>query len=180
MTDRDGDSDPEQPPTAEDVHDQAIASARLYSPRCPAEDVAQDVVERWLRQDPKPIAWRGWVRTVAIRRVNDLMSADRSAREMPFDPDGEAYAALGGAVYGPSGAVIDRLRLASMLGELAPAECRVLVAHLRGLSNNEIATELDYATSASVATILNRAKTRVRDANPHLDLELVAQRMYDV
>jgi DNA-directed RNA polymerase specialized sigma24 family protein len=172
--------DPASEPTVEDVHHLALACVRGYSPTAPAEDIAQDVVERWLMQDPKPTAWRGWVRTVARNRVSDLMASDRGGREVPYDGTSDGYIALAGALFGPSGQTIARMRIGTLLGDLPPAECRVVLASLEGWSNAEIAAEFGYANSATVATVLARAKAKIRQASPNVRFELHDQRMYDI
>jgi DNA-directed RNA polymerase specialized sigma24 family protein len=172
------DPDVGEEPAIEAVRELALASARGYSPRSPAEDVAQDVAERWLRQDPKPVAWRGWVRTVTRNRVHDLMATGRGGRELPLDGGGDELVALGGGVFGPSAGVVARDQLRRMLGGLGLKECRVLVASLEGLSNSEIATEFGYASNAAVATVVHRAKARIREANPGTNFDLVPERMY--
>lgn len=183
MTEGDAGSQPEvEPePSIEDVHQLAIRTARAYSPRCPAEDIAQDVAERWLRKDPKPEMWRGWVATVTRNRIRDVMGRAPAAKDLLVAPDvSDEYLILGGAIYGPSARVIARDQLRKMLGGLPPAECRVLVASLEGLTNAEIAEEFDYASTAVVSTVLAKAKARIRAANPHVDLAITPQRLYDV
>jgi len=180
MTEADPGSEAGLEPTVEDVHQLALMSVRGYSPRSPAEDIAQDVTERWLRETEKPVRWRGWVRTVARHRVHDVMGEKRGGRELPFADHSDEYVILGGAMYGPSAGVIGRDQLRRMLGGLAPAECRVLVASLEGLTNAEIATEFGYASNASVATVLAKAKARIRAANPDVDFAIIPQRMYQI
>jgi RNA polymerase sigma factor (sigma-70 family) len=178
------DGDPESTagpgPSVEDVHELSRRVAFKYSPRCPVDDVAQDVVERWLRQTESPENWRGWVARVTRNRIHDLMAGDRGGREVPVADDSAEYVFLGRAIYGPSATVIERERLREMLGGLAPAECRVLVASLDGYANGEIADMLGYASPEAVATILSKAKARIRKAVPDVNFALLPQRMYDI
>ncbi|HVT64342.1 MAG TPA: hypothetical protein VHD81_04250 [Mycobacteriales bacterium] len=171
----------EPEPSVERVHEIAIRSARRYSPRCPAEDIAQDVVEKWLRQDPKPAKWKGWVVAVTRNQVHDVMGRQPAAKELAVDFDAvDDHRILGVALFGPSAAVIAREQLRRLLGNLPPAECRVLVASLDGLTNAEIAEAFGYANSAAVATVLSNAKGRIRAAHPDVDWEILPQRLYDV
>jgi RNA polymerase sigma factor (sigma-70 family) len=164
-------------PDVAQVRDLALRVALKFSPQSPGEDIAQDVVLRWLMQDPPPQDWRAWVATVARNRVRDVMGAERGGRELP-DGRVDQLVELGTRIYGPSAQVIDRHQLRQMLGPLSERELEVLLHSLDGASNAEIADWLGYASAASVATLLSRTKRKIRDANPDTDLALRRERIY--
>ncbi len=139
-----------------------------------AEDVAQVVLLRFADIDLATLGnWRAWITTITRNRALDLLRAERrhghEALGDSRDPqDQRADAPLPRQLrqLGPSGEVMARMALRQSAAVLGPRERQVLMAHLHGWSNQEIAHRLGYASPGSVAVILTRARRRVRTAFP--------------
>jgi DNA-directed RNA polymerase specialized sigma24 family protein len=67
---------------------------------------------------------------------------------------------------GPSGAVLATMAWARATQMLNPRERQALAASLDGWTNQEIAEQLGYASAASVAVTLTRARAKLRAAFP--------------
>lgn len=82
---------------------------------------------------------------------------------------------------GPSGGVLAQMGWASVGQGLGPRERQAVGLSLDGWSNREIAEHMGYASGASVAVILTRARAKVRRAfpvGPQRDVLLGEVRVY--
>lgn len=152
------------------------SAARIVGPE-DAEDIAQDTVEKLWQQDPSGVqAWRSWVWTVAHNRALDLKAKEKRRREIleghrPRDRD-----------VGPSQQGVRDHAMAQVLAVLSDRDAALLLAHLDGVPNGELADRFGLASAATVAVTLNRIRARIRDAFPSADLrELLGDvpRVYD-
>ena len=172
----------------EGVRKYAAGFARKFSPRSPVEDVAQDVVERYLKQNPKPDNWKAWTRVVTRNRVVELMDRGYARHERQLDgrAGGEAESAgvtledLGEAIYGPSAGVLNKHVVEEVVGAIGDDDLAVMLDHFDGRSNGEIAERHGFASADVVETKLYRAKRRLRAKFPDRDLMVNPQRPYDV
>jgi DNA-directed RNA polymerase specialized sigma24 family protein len=167
------------------VHDYAVRIARQLGRSLAHEDLAQDVVERYLRQDPPPDNLKAWTRTVTRNLATDTW---RSAyanrvrligdRDAGGETDGATLEDLGQAVYGPSAAVMDREMAAEVLAAVSVGDLAVLLDHLDGRSHADIAERHGYASPRLVATKIHRAKRRLQERFPDVGLLVNPQRPY--
>lgn len=182
---------PDERDTGTDLEEVRRYAARVawnFSRNAPMEDVAQDVVERYLKQDPKPDNWKAWTRTVTRNRVVEVMARGFGAHE--WQVDGRAGGGddehtvtledLGASIYGPSAGVLNRDLVAHVLGAVSEDELQIVLEHLNERSNAEIAERHGFASPEVVATKLYRAKQKLRARFPDRDLMLNPQRGYRV
>ena len=143
-----------------------------------AEDVAQDTVIKLMEQDLETLdSWRSWVWTVARRRALDLVRRDDRRREI-----------LGEQRHrdrdvGPSAAGMRDHAMDQVLSVLSDRDAELLLAHLDGVPNGELAERFGLAGAATVSVTLTRIRKRIRDAFPSAQLrELLGEvpRVYDV
>lgn len=153
------------------------------------EDVVQEVLLRFAALDLDEILnWEAWVTTATKNRCSDVTSAAERHNNQPIRPhvDGDGHAAdlatrIGMWVVGPSAAAIHPLMLAHVMEALSDRERLVVTRHLDGWSNAEIAEEFGYASAASVAVTVSKAKRKMRDrfaVGSQRDEILHAQRPY--
>jgi RNA polymerase sigma factor (sigma-70 family) len=127
-------------------------------------DVVQDALIRYQAAAPGSIRNpEAWITRVTRNRCLDVLDGHRRHRPEPLDWVADVLERMGPQAPGSSWQAGDRLLLAEVLGSLAPRSRRVLVMHLLGWSNAEIAEELGYASAATVAARVSRIKKRLRD-----------------
>jgi RNA polymerase sigma factor (sigma-70 family) len=139
-----------------------------------ADDVAQEVLLRFAAVDLSELGnWRAWVTTAARNRARDALRAENRHRHQDLARFGEAagpapVAALPRQLraLGPSGSVLAAMAWDRATQVLNPREREALGASLDGWSNQEIAERMRYASAASVAVILTRARVKLRAAFP--------------
>jgi RNA polymerase sigma factor (sigma-70 family) len=135
------------------------------------DDVVQEVLLRFARLDLDEVDnWEAWVVTVTRNRCSDLLAAARRHQNTPIDPDPsradeqpDADIRIATRVIGPSAAGMIGLLAAQITQVLSERERAVLMAHVDGWTNAEIAERFGYARAQSVAVIVSRAKRRVRE-----------------
>lgn len=152
------------------------AASRVVGPE-DAQEIAQDTVLKLSEQDLSTLAsWRSWVWTVAHRAALDLVRREKRRRQIlegyrPRDRD-----------VGPSEQGMRDQVLAQVLSVLSDRDAALLLAHLDGVPNAELAKQFGLANAATVSVTLNRIRRRIRDAFPSADLrELLGDlpRVYD-
>lgn len=158
-----------KPPSLDRVRRHALDLAGVLGAGMWAEDVAADVVVKYVRYRPQ--AWRKWVAKTTATTVTDYW------RTQPFYADpipGSSPSDLDGGPPGPpfphglmaageSLPVANRNLVIRMLDTLGPRERSIVFARFwRGLSSTEIAAALDYKNAASVDTVYGRAMGRLR------------------
>lgn len=138
-----------------------------------ADDVAQDVLLRFATQDLAGVGnWRAWVTTAAKNRARDALRAQRRHQHEDLAGFGQEGQAAGPGLprqlraLGPSGTVLATMAWARATQVLNPREHQALAASLDGWTNQEIAEQLGYASAASVAVTLTRARGKLRAAFP--------------
>jgi RNA polymerase sigma factor (sigma-70 family) len=155
-----------------------------------AEDVAQEVLLRVSTLDLSEVGnWRAWVATAARNRARDALRAERRHAHQALAGFGdEATPGEPGAplprqlrALGPSGSVLAAMAWARATQILGPREREALAANLDGWSNQDIAAQMGYASAATVAVTLTRARAKLRaafPAGPARDLLLGEIRLY--
>jgi RNA polymerase sigma factor (sigma-70 family) len=155
-----------------------------------AEDVAQEVLLRVSTLDLSEVGnWRAWVTTAARNRARDALRAERRHAHQALAGFGdEATPGEPGAplprqlrALGPSGSVLAAMAWARATQILGPREREALGASLDGWSNQDIAARMGYASAATVAVTLTRARAKLRaafPAGPARDLLLGEIRLY--
>jgi DNA-directed RNA polymerase specialized sigma24 family protein len=158
------------------------------------DDVVQEVLLRFAQLDlaevDNPDAW---VVRVTANRCTDVQRASGHHGHVPIPggSDGPAGAAEGGlrpedlriamGSVGPSARAMGPLMIAHALAGLSEREKLLLLRHADGWGNAELAEELGYASAASVAVSISRAKSKVRarfaSGPPRAEL-LQPQRVY--
>ena len=143
-----------------------------------AEDVAQDTVLALIEQDLSELRdWRSWVWTVARRRALDLVRQEQGRRKIldqhrPRERD-----------VGPSAQGVRDAALGQVLSVLSDRDAALLLAHLDGATNAELAERFGLANAATVSVTLTRVRAKIRDAFPSAELrELLGEvpRVYDI
>jgi RNA polymerase sigma-70 factor (ECF subfamily) len=128
-----------------------------------ADDVVQDTFVRALAHAEtldKRESFAPWLATVARRRSVDEIRLRRRVRPVAAMPEGEAGAAEDPAEQVLKQEMVRRLRTA--LGDLKPRERQLLLRQVtHGLTLAELAEEEDTSI-ASVRSVLNRARTKLR------------------
>ena len=155
-----------------------------------ADDIAQEALLRLATLDLSEMDnWRAWVTTAARNRARDALRAERRHAHQALAGFGdEGTAGQPGApllrqlrVLGPSGSVLATMAWARATQVLGPREREALAANLDGWSNQDIAARMGYASAATVAVTLTRARAKLRaafPAGPARDLLLGEIRLY--
>jgi len=148
-----------------------------------ADDVAQDVLIALLKQDLDAIDnWRAWVNQAARNRAIDIVRRGTDQGALWDDEVSAPPAALrasGTSAFGMWSSVEKVL-----LETLSNRDRELLLAHVDGASNAELARDFGLADAATVATTLSRIRRKVRAAFPGragiLELLGPPPRVYDV
>lgn len=155
-----------------------------------ADDVAQDVLLRLATLDLSEVGnWRAWVTTATRNRARDALRAERrhAHQALAGFGDGATPGEPGAPLprqlraLGPSGDVLAEMAWAKATQFLSPREREALAASLDGWSNQDIAARMGYASAATVAVTLTRARAKLRaafPAGPARDLLLGEIRLY--
>lgn len=143
-----------------------------------AEDVAQDTVSRLTEQNLSELRdWRSWVWTVARRRALDLVRQEEARRRI-LDQHPPRVRDVGPSEQGVRDAAMGQL-----LSVLSDRDAALLLAHLDGAANAELAELFGLASAATVSVTLTRIRAKIRAAFPSDELrDLLGEvpRVYDV
>ena len=155
-----------------------------------ADDIAQEALLRLATLDLSEMDnWRAWVTTAARNQARDALRAERRHAHQALagfgdeDTAGQPGAPLPRQLraLGPSGSVLATMVWARATQVLGPREREALAANLDGWSNQDIAARMGYASAATVAVTLTRARAKLRaafPAGPARDLLLGEIRLY--
>jgi RNA polymerase sigma factor (sigma-70 family) len=143
-----------------------------------AEDVAQDTVLLLTEQNLSELRdWRSWVGKVARNRALDVARREHGRRDIL-----QRHRVREREV-GPSEQGMRDAALGQVLSVLSDRDAALLLAHLDGATNAELAERFGLANAATVSVTLTRVRTKIRDAFPSAELrELLgeAPRVYDI
>lgn len=152
------------------VHDAALRRARGYSADLSeqdAEDIAQEVVIRFSRQEPGTIANpAAWANTAAGNLCSTLVKRIARGAPLPVDDDAPAVALEEFVTRGQPtsyGAII-RQQADAVLALLNDRERELIQLVAEGTPQAEIAEIMGYRNAESVKTTLNRLRRKVLDA----------------
>ena len=156
------------------VHEAATIRARSHTTRPSpqdVEDVAQETVARFAKQEPGSIENpAAWANTVAGNLCVNLARSQRGARPQMDDDD---PGALNRFLLGRSSSwvAIVREQAGVLLAMLTPRERELIQLVAEDTPQAEIAQIMGYANADSVKVTLNRIRKKIKDGSDAAGLD---------
>lgn len=148
------------------VHEAALLRARTHKTHPSDEDcldIAQEVAERFARQEPGSIANpAAWANKVADNTCYSLARAGRRhGGALPEENDADAFEAFIAGGQPTSEGAIAREQAGRLVALLTPRERELVQLVVEGTPHADIAEAMGYASADSVKTTLSRLRRRL-------------------